>query len=58
MKTGYSPSRKFATTYQQQQRPLHILVNNAGANYMPESYTSQGVGILCQASHAWRCQIT
>ncbi|DBB18667.1 TPA: hypothetical protein ACH3X3_000279 [Trebouxia sp. C0006] len=43
--------RKFATTYQQQQRPLHILVNNAGANYMPESYTSQGVGILCQVNY-------
>ncbi|DBA88373.1 TPA: hypothetical protein ACH3X2_004873 [Trebouxia sp. C0005] len=43
--------KKFAKTYQQQQRPLHILVNNAGANYMPESYTSQGVGILCQVNY-------
>ena len=45
--------RRFATAYQQQQRPLHVLVNNAGANYMPESYTHQGVGILCQASLLW-----
>ena len=44
------PCRNFAAAYQQQQRPLHILVNNAGANYLPESYTDAGVGMLCQAS--------
>lgn len=51
-----SSCRKFAVAYQQQQRPLHILVNNAGANYLPESYTEAGVGMLCQASffpNAW-----
>lgn len=45
------PCRKFASAYQQQRRPLHILVNNAGANYLPESYTEAGVGMLCQASY-------
>ena len=42
--------RQFAEAYKQQERPLHILVNNAGANYLPESYTGKGVGLLCQAS--------
>lgn len=40
--------RHFAASYKEQGRPLHVLVNNAGANYMPERHTEQGVGLLCQ----------
>lgn len=43
--------RQFAEAFQHQKRPLHILVNNAGANYLPESYTDEGVGVLCQVNY-------
>jgi NAD(P)-dependent dehydrogenase (short-subunit alcohol dehydrogenase family) len=34
-----------------QPRPLHVLVNNAGANYLPRGRTPEGVCTLAQASH-------
>jgi len=40
--------RAFANSYRKQQRPLHVLVNNAGANYMSEGLTAEGVPLLTQ----------
>lgn len=35
---------------QRQPRPLHVLVNNAGANNLPRARTPEGVCTLAQAS--------
>ena len=40
--------RAFAATYRRQPRPLHVLVNNAGANYMSDGVTADGVPLLTQ----------
>ena len=40
--------RRFAAAWDAEQRPLHILVNNAGTNYIHEEYTPEGVAILAQ----------
>ena len=40
--------RAFATAYKQQKRPLHVLINNAGANYMSEGSTANGIPLLTQ----------
>ena len=40
--------RRFAAAWDAEGRPLHILVNNAGANYVKEAYTADGVAILAQ----------
>ena len=40
--------RAFADTYRKQERPLHVLVNNAGANYMSEGVTADGIPLLTQ----------
>ena len=40
--------RAFVDTYRRQQRPLHVLVNNAGANYMSDGVTADGVPLLTQ----------
>ena len=40
--------RSFAAAWDAEQRPLHILVNNAGTNYDKEEYTPEGVGITSQ----------
>ena len=40
--------RSFAAAWDAEQRPLHILVNNAGTNYDKEEYTPEGVGITAQ----------
>ena len=42
--------RSFAAAWESSERPLHLLVNNAGANYMDEAYTPEGVARLAQAS--------
>lgn len=42
--------RKFVQEYEEENRPLHLLVNNAGANYMPEAYTNEGVPQITQVS--------
>ena len=34
-----------------QPRPLHVLVNNAGANNLPRAKTLEGVCTLAQASY-------
>lgn len=39
---------RFVELYQAHNLPLHVLVNNAGAAYKKEWYTSQGVGGLAQ----------
>ena len=44
--------RNFATEYQKQGWPLHVLINNAGAIYEGEPwYTPSGVGGLCQINY-------
>lgn len=43
-----SSIRSFAAQYQKQKRPLHVLVNNAGANYLSEGVTEDGVPLLTQ----------
>lgn len=40
--------RAFADSYRKQQRPLHVLINNAGANYISEGVTANGVPLLTQ----------
>ena len=40
--------RAFADTYRMQQRPLHVLINNAGANYVSEGVTANGIPLLTQ----------
>ena len=56
--------RAFATAYRQQKRPLHVLVNNAGANYMSEGSTADGIPLLTQVirsaglSHSLSLRIT
>ena len=44
--------RSFAAAWESSERPLHVLVNNAGANYLAESYTSEGVARLAQVGAA------
>ena len=44
--------RAFATAYRQQKRPLHVLINNAGANYMSEGSTANGIPLLTQVTSA------
>ncbi|CAL8464655.1 g4190 [Coccomyxa elongata] len=46
-----SSIRSFAAQYQKQKRPLHVLVNNAGANYMSEGVTEDGVSLLTQVNY-------
>ncbi|CAK0787703.1 hypothetical protein CVIRNUC_010925 [Coccomyxa viridis] len=43
--------RAFATAYRQQKRPLHVLINNAGANYMSEGCTADGIPLLTQVNY-------
>ena len=43
----------FANSVVQSKRPLHVLVNNAGANYLNPWRTPQGVPGLCQVWHAY-----
>ncbi len=45
-----SSIRNFAAQYQRQKRPLHVLVNNAGANYLSEGVTEDGVSLLTQVT--------
>jgi len=40
--TRSSPVRRFANSIHQQQRPLHLLINNAGVMATPQSYTVDG----------------
>lgn len=40
--------RAFADTYRKQQRPLHVLINNAGANYISDRLTDEGIPLLTQ----------
>ena len=40
--------RAFAQAFRAQERPLHVLVNNAGANYLPDGATEAGVPNLVQ----------
>ena len=41
--------RSFAAAWELSERPLHVLVNNAGANYLTEAYTMEtGVARLAQ----------
>ena len=40
--------RAFAATFRAQRRPLHVLVNNAGANYVSDALTPAGVPLLTQ----------
>lgn len=40
--------RSFAAAWESSERPLHVLVNNAGANYLGEAYTPEGVARLAQ----------
>ncbi|GAQ86264.1 dehydrogenase [Klebsormidium nitens] len=42
--------RDFATKFKEKKRPLHILVNNAGAVLSREWYTEQGVGGSAQVN--------
>ena len=55
--------RAFATAYRQQKRPLHVLINNAGANYMSEDCTADGIPLLTQViisaglSHCRPCRL-
>lgn len=44
--------RSFAAAWEASKRPLHVLVNNAGANYLVESYTPEGVARLAQVGTA------
>lgn len=46
--TSLDSVRRFAAAWDAEQRPLHILVNNAGTNYIQEEYTPEGVAILAQ----------
>ncbi|EIE19074.1 NAD(P)-binding protein [Coccomyxa subellipsoidea C-169] len=46
-----SSIRSFATQYQKQNRPLHVLVNNAGANYLSEGLSEDGVPLLTQVNY-------
>ena len=48
--------RAFANTYRKQQRTLHVLVNNAGANYMSEGLTAEGVPLLTQVCEQLSCR--
>lgn len=48
--------RAFADTYRKQQRPLHVLVNNAGANYISDGVTADGVPLLTQVIRLPRSQ--
>lgn len=43
-----SSIRAFARHYTSAKRPLHVLVNNAGANYLSERLTEEGVPLLTQ----------
>lgn len=43
-----SSIRSFAKEFQKQKRPLHVLVNNAGANYMSDGLSEEGVPLLTQ----------
>ncbi|KAK9804909.1 hypothetical protein WJX72_011450 [[Myrmecia] bisecta] len=43
--------RKFAAAYQEQRRPLHILVNNAGANIKSKWHTPEGIAGLVQINY-------
>ena len=43
--------RRFAKAWDAEGRPLHIMVNNAGTNYLNEEYTADGVTILAQVHH-------
>ena len=43
-----SSVHSFAAAWESSERPLHVLVNNAGANYVSESYTPEGVARLAQ----------
>lgn len=46
--------RTFVQEYEKEGHPLHLLVNNAGANFMPEAYTIEGVPQIIQVSwHFW-----
>jgi hypothetical protein len=40
--------RAFARCLLEAERPLHVLVNNAGANYLPNTLTTDGVPLLTQ----------
>ncbi len=40
--------RAFAGAVGGRDRPLHVLVNNAGANYLPRGFTPEGVCTLAQ----------
>ncbi|KAI7837586.1 hypothetical protein COHA_008599 [Chlorella ohadii] len=43
--------RGFAAEYKRQGRPLHMLVNNAGAYTTTKHQTKEGVAELCQVNH-------
>ncbi len=47
--------RRFAAAWDAAGRPLHILVNNAGANYVKEAYTADGVAVLAQVRNSGLC---
>ncbi|CAL5224486.1 g7180 [Coccomyxa viridis] len=50
--------RAFADTYRKQQRPLHVLVNNAGANYISDGVTADGVPLLTQVNYVGPYMLT
>ena len=41
---------EFAKAFARKHERLHVLVNNAGVNFIPESYTDRGVGMLAQVN--------
>ncbi|PSC74044.1 short-chain dehydrogenase [Micractinium conductrix] len=43
--------RRFAAAYKKKHRELHVLVNNAGTNYLERWFTPEGVGGLCQVNY-------
>ncbi|GBG71498.1 hypothetical protein CBR_g8914 [Chara braunii] len=45
-----SSVREFAKSFKALRKPLHVLVNNAGANFRSESRTEGGVGISAQVN--------
>lgn len=50
--------RVFAAAYRAQGRPLHLLVNNAGANNLAAWHTPEGIGGLCQVNFLGPYQLT
>ena len=54
-----SSIRAFVRHYTTKGQPLHVLVNNAGANYLSERLTEEGVPLLTQVNSfsvcVWLC---